>query len=79
MFLLKNKKIIFELFSISPLIWSSGPSCSKLMTSLVNVSLKFQTLIFQICQYFLLKKYQKLLHCKSFSHFFNKKYQCIWL
>ena len=52
MFLLKNKKIIFELFSISPLIWSSGPSCSKLMTSLDNVSLKFQTLIFQICQYF---------------------------
>ena len=30
----------------------SGPSCSKLMTSLVNVSLKFQTLISDICQYF---------------------------
>ena len=50
-----------------------GPSCSKLTTSLVNVSLKFQTLIFQICQYFLLNKCVKLLHCKSFSHFFNKK------
>ena len=37
-----------------------GPSCSKLTTSLVNVSLKFQTLILQI-------------HCKGFSHFFNKK------
>ena len=35
---------------------SSGPSCSKLTTSLVNVSLKFQTLILQIHCYFLLKK-----------------------
>ena len=57
----------------------SGPGCSKLTTSLVNMSLKFQTLISQICQYFLLKKCVKLLHCKSFSHFFNKKFQCIWL
>ena len=24
------------------------------------------------------KKWEKLLHCKSFSHFFNKKYWCIW-
>ena len=55
------------------------PGCSKLTTSLVNDSLKFQTLISQICQYFLLKKCEKLLQCKSFSHFFNKKYQCIWL
>ena len=31
---------------------SSGPSCSKLTTSLVNVSLKFRTSISQICQYF---------------------------
>ena len=57
----------------------SGPGCSKLTTSLVNDSLKFQTLISQICQYFLLKKCEKLLQCKSFSHFFNKKFQCIWL
>ena len=56
-----------------------GPGCSKLTTSLVNVTLKFQTLISQICQYCLLKKCEKLLHCKSFSHFFNKKYQCFWL
>ena len=39
-----------------------GPSCSKLTTWLVNVSLKFQTLVSQICQYFLLKKCEKLLH-----------------
>ena len=28
----------------------SGPGCSKLTTSLVNVSLKFQTLLSEICQ-----------------------------
>ena len=28
--------------------------------------------------YFLLKKWGKLLHCKSFSHLFNKKYRYIW-
>ena len=58
---------------------TSGPSCSKLMTLLVNISLNFQKLISQIYQYFLLKKCEKLLQCKSFSHFFNKIYQCIWL
>ena len=47
-----------------------GPGCSKLATSLVNVSLKFQTLISETRQYFLLKK------CESF---FQQKYQCIWL
>ena len=57
----------------------SGPGCSKLTTSLANETLKFQMLIYPICQYFLLKKCEKLLQCKSFSHFFNKKYQCIWL
>ena len=32
---------------------SAGPGCSKLTTLLVNVSLNFQKLISQICQYFL--------------------------
>ena len=41
-----------------------GPGCSKLTTSLVNVSLKFKTLISQICQYFLLNKCEKLLVIK---------------
>ena len=50
----------------------SGPGCSKLTTSLVNVSLKFQMLISEICQYFLLKNFETLLHCKSFPDFFNK-------
>ena len=52
----------------------TGPGCSKLTTSLVNVSLKFQMLISQICQYFLLKKCEEFLHCKSVSHFFKKKF-----
>ena len=51
---------------------TTGPGCPKLTTSLVNVSLKFQMLISNIHQYFLLKKCEKLLQCKSFSHFFNK-------
>ena len=37
----------------------------KLMMSLVNVLLNFQKLISQICQYFLLKKCEKLLHCNA--------------
>ena len=37
-----------------------------------DVLLNFQKLISQICQYFLLKKYEKLLPC-SFSHFFQQK------
>ena len=41
----------------------TGPSCSNL-TMLVNVSLNFQKLISQICQYFLLKKCEKLLKFK---------------
>ena len=53
-------------------ITRSGPSCSKLTTSLVNVSLKFQMLLSEICQYYLLKKCEKRLQCKSFSHFLNK-------
>ena len=50
----------------------SAAGCSKLTTSLMNISLNFQTLISDVCQYFWLKNYEKLLHCKSFSHFFNK-------
>ena len=35
---------------------STGPSCSKLMTSLVNDSLKLRLSDMQICRNFLLKK-----------------------
>ena len=44
----------------------AGPGCSKLKTSLVNVLLKFQMLIFQIQQIFLLKK------CELLSFFQQK-------
>ena len=60
-------------------LYTPGLGCSKLTMSLVNISLEFQTLISQLCQNFLSKKCEKLLQCKSFSHFFNKKFQCIWL
>ena len=53
-------------FIPSHVLKTTGPGCSKLTTSLVNISLKFQTLISNICQYFLLKKCEKLLS------FFNK-------
>ena len=53
------------------MLWLPGPGCSKLTMSLVNVSLKFQTLISDFRQYFLLKKWE-LLQCKSLSHFFIK-------
>ena len=59
-------KIISEL---SILIRISGPGCSKLTTSLVNVSLNFQKLISQICQYFLLKKCEK----QKLLSFFQQK------
>ena len=55
------------------------PGCSKLTMSLVNLSLNFQKLISQICQYFLLKKCEKLLQCKSYSHFFQQKISKYWL
>ena len=45
----------------------SGPGCSKLTISLVNVSLKFQTLISNIRQYFLSKKCVKLLLLSLFQ------------
>ena len=50
---------------------SPGPGCSKLTTSLVNVSLKFKTLLIQIHCYFLLEKCENL-QCKRFSHYSNK-------
>ena len=47
----------------------SGPSCSKLTTLLVNFSLKFQTLVSEIHQYFLLKKCE---NAKAFLIFSTK-------
>ena len=52
-------------WKISETFVLSGPSCSKLTTSLVNDSLNFRKLISQICQYFLLKNCEKLLQCNE--------------
>ena len=50
------------------------PSCSKLMTSLFNILLKFQMLISEICQYFfLLKRCEKLLLLQKLLSFFRQK------
>ena len=45
--------------------WTSGPSCSKLTTSLVNDSLKFTLRDTQICWNFLLKKMWVATHIFS--------------
>ena len=66
------KELLIELYE-KVRSWKSGPGCSKLTTSLVNILFNFQTLIFQIHCYFLLKKCENLLHCKRLSHFSNKK------
>ena len=51
-----------------------GPSCSKLTASLVNVLLKFQTLMSEIRQYFLLKKkLREAFAVQKLLYFFNKK------
>ena len=54
------------------LIWSPGPGCSKLTMSLVNVSLKFQTLISEICHYFLLKNVRSFCTAKASLIFSTK-------
>ena len=51
-----------------------GPGCSKLTTSLVNVSLKFQTLISEICQYFLLKNERSFCIAKASLIFSTKNF-----
>ena len=43
-------------FLTNDFVMQTVPSCSKLTTSLVNNSLKFQTLISQIWQYFFVEK-----------------------
>ena len=70
----QEKRIVQLFLSVLGELTSLWLGCSKLMMSLFNKMLKFQSLISEICQYFLLKKCEKLLQCKSFSHIFNKKY-----
>ena len=79
----KSKQILFTVYAVkyfkdyNTKLDQAGPGCSKLSTSLVNVSLNFQKFISQICQHFLLKKCVKLLHCKSF--FFFKQKSSVYL
>ena len=47
--------------------------CSKLTTSLVNVSLNFQKLISQTCQYFVEKKVRSCCIAKTASLIFSTK------
>ena len=49
--------------------YTPRPGCSKLTTSLVNVSLKFQTLISNICQYFLLENVRSFCNAKNIGVF----------
>ena len=58
--------------------YSPGSGCSKLTTSLVNVSLKFQTLISDIRQYFCRKIVRKFCSAKA-SLIFPTKVQGMWL
>ena len=71
---------LHPIFWFKSVLWEwadkwARPGCSKLTISLVNVSLKFQTLISNTCirQYFLLKKWEKLFSAKASLIFFNKK------
>ena len=51
-----------------------GPGCSELTTSLVNVSLNFQKLMSQICQYFLLKNVRSFCSAKASLIFSTKNF-----
>ena len=53
--------------------WTSGPGCSKLTTSLVNVSLNLQTLISQICQFFFVEKMWEAFAMQKLLSFFSTK------
>ena len=53
-------------------------SIVSLTSSLRGQLVKCFTTLWPNTLIFLLKKSEKLLHCKSFTHFFNKKYWGIW-
>ena len=58
--------------SIHHSIRASGSSYSKITTSLINKTLKFQMLISQICQHFLLKNVEVFAVQKLLSFFQQK-------
>ena len=59
-------------FIRSNAVLKPGRGCSILTTSLVNVSLKFQMLTSEICQYFLLKNVKSFCNAKAFLIFSTK-------
>ena len=72
--LMQEKPCMISILSLLQLlIWSTGPSCSKLKTSLVNVSLKFQTFISEIILYFWLKKMSEAFAMQKPLSFFQQK------
>ena len=54
-----------------------GPGCSKLTTSLVNVSLNFQKLISQICQFFVEKNVRSFCCAKASLIFSTKNFSVL--
>ena len=66
-----NCKISFSIFPTNK-AYPSGPGCSKLTTSLVNVSLKVRKLISEICQYFCRKNVRSLCSAKDSLIFSTK-------
>ena len=62
-----------EVTEVVPVIEMLGAGCSKLMTSLVNISLQFQTLISEIRQYFVGKNVRSFRIAKA-SLIFSAKY-----
>ena len=70
-------KLLAAKADLGPVVQSIVSLTSSLRGQLVKW-LSVLQLYNQIHWNFLLKKWEKLLHCKSFSHFFNKKYWQIW-
>ena len=76
--------ILLRTHRICPLwkIRKSGTGCSKhcYLNELImrSTRLVFYDFITKYTKMFCCKKLEKLFHCKSFSHFFNKKYWHIW-
>ena len=62
-----------QLLSLKSRLLFKKICCSKLTTSLVNFSLKFQMLIFQICQSVLLKKMRRSFCTAKASLIFSTK------
>ena len=77
---LKMVLIVVDEVSFEKMLHTRALDCSKLMMSLVNISLKFQTLISNICPVCFVEKMREAFTMqKLLSFFLNKKYQCVWL